>query len=548
MMSILERKKARALLSIMMAIQIVLLVSFVKNKWRSNDLRGERDTGDWSYNVRFESSDSSWDNKRYETTNKRNLRPKANKASKAANMLLVNSLPIAKSSKKMPSEEVSEVITATLTDLTMSLSGINALPDSSQAAFETLLADHSKNSIDSGLAGSVSKFQTSIEVTGLGQQSRMLQVAKRDRFLQDAVVVTYTQTVQYVSSDSSITPMMLATFPLESSADQQDFVGILESSSDPVLQTINGVSDVTVSTTPSPTTSVVTPAPTAPTAGTPTASPSTSPIASPDSPASAPSRGPTVTIVTPAPATMAPNGATPAPTTGSASGTPTASPSDSQIASVAPTGPPTVDTLAPVPFVTTAPTIAPASKIPSSSPSDSSITDTPSSFPLTSPTSLPGTVTAFPTEGTCSVIEEDYSKCAITATFECKINTSNLPCNEVTADSCAIGMPLTVVWKVYNPECNQDISTTCTGFPGCFDGTESYPGCYSNEVYATYDIIECLNAGEIEKLTFTAVAGDPAADSCSFSKTYCNVFRISDQPIASTLTNDDTCANVGDGC
>jgi hypothetical protein len=71
-----------------------------------------------------------------------------------------------------------------------------------------------------------------------------------------------------------------------------------------------------------------------------------------------------------------------------------------------------------------------------------------------------------------------------------------------------------------------------------------YPGCYSDEVYATYEVFECLNGGKKEELTFTLVGGEPAGDSCSFSKMYCNAFRISDQPLASTLTNDDTCANL----
>jgi hypothetical protein len=174
-------------------------------------------------------------------------------------------------------------------------------------------------------------------------------------------------------------------------------------------------------------------------------------------------------------------------------------------------------------------------------------TDQPTGTPTPNPTSVPTATPNDTPQSTCVVgVEEDYPECTFTASFDCRTNDApSEQCNDIT--TCEVGKPVTIVWKVYNPECDQDITTVCDGFPGCFSGPELYPGCYSREIYATYSITECLADGEVEKLSFEANAslGDSV---CFFRKTYCNPFRVADSVIASTMTDDDTCVDPSDGC
>ena len=139
---------------------------------------------------------------------------------------------------------------------------------------------------------------------------------------------------------------------------------------------------------------------------------------------------------------------------------------------------------------------------------------------------------------------ENYDECRITPSFECTINNLNVQCDELPEAECAVGLAVTVVWRVYNPECDIKVTTKCSGFPGCF-GEEEYPSCYSTEVYATYSITEC---GVSDFLTFEANGQLEAIGICTYRKTYCNNFRISSESIVSTMTTDDTCINPGDGC
>jgi hypothetical protein len=146
---------------------------------------------------------------------------------------------------------------------------------------------------------------------------------------------------------------------------------------------------------------------------------------------------------------------------------------------------------------------------------------------------------------TCeNVVSSDLSGCSnVFVTFDCTINYLNdEPCGSITKDSCTEGELLTIKWKVSNQEnIGIDVANTCGGFPGCVGGSETYDPCYSQEIYATYEITKCLDDSTHElSFGFDGETGT-SSDECAFSETKCIAFEISDEPLMSTLSEDDTC-------
>jgi hypothetical protein len=146
---------------------------------------------------------------------------------------------------------------------------------------------------------------------------------------------------------------------------------------------------------------------------------------------------------------------------------------------------------------------------------------------------------------TCeNVVSSELSGCSnVFVAFDCTINYLNdEPCESITKDSCTEGESLTIKWKVNNQETiGIGVANTCGGFPGCFDGSETYDPCFSQEIYATYEITKCLDDNTHElSFEFDGETGT-STDECAFSETKCLAFEISGEPLMSTLTEDDTC-------
>ena len=74
---------------------------------------------------------------------------------------------------------------------------------------------------------------------------------------------------------------------------------------------------------------------------------------------------------------------------------------------------------------------------------------------------------------------------------------------------------------------------TCEGFPGCFGDSETYGSCYSQEIYATYEITKCLDDATYElSFDFDGDTGT-SADECAFSETKCLAVESSSEPTRS---------------
>jgi hypothetical protein len=262
---------------------------------------------------------------------------------------------------------IPSVTTVTLQGLTMTLFGVTTFPETAQILWEELTESFIKSSIEA--SGSVSNFDTTIQVTNVSFTSKLMQ---GQRQLQDgSVVVEYTQIMGYASTDTNITPEYLAEAPFQADKDRQAFIATVSASDDPTLQNVNAVSEVTVPTTPGPTSS---PSWSAPVSLTPTAYPTYAPTTTPtDNPSVTQTSTPT-TFPTSTPTATAPT----APAT-----TPTTTPTTAQTATPTAT-PTTAPTTAPTTTPTTTPTTAQAA--------------TPTATPTTAPTTAPTTTpTATPT-------------------------------------------------------------------------------------------------------------------------------------------------------
>jgi hypothetical protein len=140
-------------------------------------------------------------------------------------------------------------ITETLTGLRMGLAGITTFPQSTQVNWAQTTKEFSESFVTSDFGDSVTNFQTTYEiitvtpvtnrrnlVRGTSQYSRQLQ--------QQAVIIDYTQVMQYDTTDSTITPFDLATAPFETNENKQAYVALLKTTDDAILQSVIGVSNV----------------------------------------------------------------------------------------------------------------------------------------------------------------------------------------------------------------------------------------------------------------------------------------------------------------
>ncbi|KAG7373570.1 hypothetical protein IV203_034301 [Nitzschia inconspicua] len=176
----------------------------------------------------------------------------------------------AKASKASKSDDIGPPVNATLADLSMILTfeDESTWDETTESTFENSLAEFSESSINSNFAGAVRNFETSIEVTEVARVTpgrRLLTSQENPNYLRrlqgSSVIVTYTQNMAYETSDpTTFAPTFLAAAPLDTTAGQNEFVQVLQNSGDPVLSTVADVSSVTV---PSP--APVSPPTTAPT-------------------------------------------------------------------------------------------------------------------------------------------------------------------------------------------------------------------------------------------------------------------------------------------
>ncbi|KAL3914601.1 MAG: hypothetical protein SGILL_006041 [Bacillariaceae sp.] len=152
-------------------------------------------------------------------------------------------------------------IEQTLVGLRMGLAGTTEFPASTQRQWESLSAEFSESFIINDAGDSVQNFATTFEVTSVMPVDQRRKMIRGQRELQQsAVILEYTQTMRYDTTDSSITPELMATTPFEGDAEKQSYVTLLKTSDDPVLQDIAGVSSVLVPNTQPPATAP-TPAP-----------------------------------------------------------------------------------------------------------------------------------------------------------------------------------------------------------------------------------------------------------------------------------------------
>mmetsp|Transcript_10518 Transcript_10518/g.18558 ORF Transcript_10518/g.18558 Transcript_10518/m.18558 type:complete len:673 (+) Transcript_10518:171-2189(+) len=145
----------------------------------------------------------------------------------------------------------------TLTGLRMGLAGITSFPPDTEASWEQYTKLFSEAYAFSELNDRIENFVTTFEVTDVmlassGQRSLMRGQGERD-LQQDAVIIEYTQTMQYDTTDPSITADQLAQAPFESTDGKTSYVTLLRTSEDPVLEMVIGVSNVLVpAATPAP--------------------------------------------------------------------------------------------------------------------------------------------------------------------------------------------------------------------------------------------------------------------------------------------------------
>lgn len=141
-------------------------------------------------------------------------------------------------------------IKETLTGLRMGLAGVTTFPQDTQANWEQSTKEFSESFILNDLSESVTNFQTTYEVVSVTPvtNSRTLvrgQSSQSSRQLQqEAVIIAYTQRMQYDTTDRSITALDLATLPFESNESKQAYVSLLKTTGDPILQSVIGVSNV----------------------------------------------------------------------------------------------------------------------------------------------------------------------------------------------------------------------------------------------------------------------------------------------------------------
>jgi hypothetical protein len=142
-------------------------------------------------------------------------------------------------------------ISETLTGLRMGLAGLTDLPATSQRNWEDLTKSFSESYAYSDLSTEVENFVTTYQVTSVTPAStRKLQlrgVFSGRNLQQAAVIIEYTQTMQYDTSSSVITPEILAQAPFETSDGKTSYVTLLRNSEDTVLDRVIGVSNVLVS-------------------------------------------------------------------------------------------------------------------------------------------------------------------------------------------------------------------------------------------------------------------------------------------------------------
>jgi hypothetical protein len=204
----------------------------------------------------------------------------------------------------------SSATTAILEGLTMTLSGISTFPPTTQTAWEESTKDFSEAS--NNMDESISNFDTTIAVTGFSIIPNSILLQRR--LQEGGVIVEYTQTMMYETTDTNITAESLATEPFGTLQQREEFATTLIASDDPILQNVTTVSGVTVPRTSSPT-ATGTPVPST---ATPTPSTPAPPTPAPATPTSSTQTPDTQTPDTPAPDTSAPD--TPAPSTPNTTG------------------------------------------------------------------------------------------------------------------------------------------------------------------------------------------------------------------------------------
>ncbi|KAG7340858.1 hypothetical protein IV203_024401 [Nitzschia inconspicua] len=292
MMSLPESRRAKVLLAILLAVQIVLLGLQFGQKRRttaSSPAQGteEEDAQTLDYMKAYNEPFAGIH--KHKESEYRQLRSKSEKDSSSRGTGLSSNArsffqafdltPTSKSTKapsekstkaptnkstKAPkaskSDDFSTPVSETLVDLSMILTfeGESTWDETTESTFENSLAEFSESSINSNFAGAVFNFETSIEVTEVARVTpgRRLLTSQENpdhlrRLQGSSVIVTYTQNMAYETSDpTTFSPTFLAAAPLDTTAGQNEFVQVLVSTGDPVLSTVVDVSSVTVPVSP----------------------------------------------------------------------------------------------------------------------------------------------------------------------------------------------------------------------------------------------------------------------------------------------------------
>ena len=144
----------------------------------------------------------------------------------------------------------------------MQLFGVNSFGSSTQQSWQEVTKGWSTMQIQNILGSSVSSYQTTYIVTSStvidGDSSRRRRSTRQRRGLQQqdspSVKVTFTQTISYVTTDLSVTPELLSTFPFETASQRNKYVQhIQDNSDDTALLEVQDTSKVTAAATgPSP--------------------------------------------------------------------------------------------------------------------------------------------------------------------------------------------------------------------------------------------------------------------------------------------------------
>lgn len=146
----------------------------------------------------------------------------------------------------------------------MGMAGITDLTSNDQIEWEELTASYSTSYVFNDLKGSVSNFVTSYEVTDISiPEPRRLQRMMRGGFQssrgleeeqQDIIIVEFTQTVKYNTIDTSkFTPELMVAAPFATDNERSAYVALLNTSTNPVLSEVKGVSEIIVPSVPEPT-------------------------------------------------------------------------------------------------------------------------------------------------------------------------------------------------------------------------------------------------------------------------------------------------------